>query len=212
MIYMANPCGDEVLCAMEEGLLGFIDTPAQGNATAARIIHDAGVSWCADNGCFSAKWDEAKWFAFLRRNAEHVDSCLFAVAPDRVGDATATTQMFRRYGPMIRELGYRVAYVAQDGLEHLRGRTENGGLTFPVPWGDFDVIFVGGTTEWKLGPAVVDICTEAKSRGKWIHVGRVNSRKRWNYCRDVLRADSVDGTFLTFGPKVNLPRLLAWMS
>ena len=40
-------------------------------------------------------------------------------------------------------------------------------------------------------------------------MGRVNSRQRmaiaeWFGC------DSVDGTYLTFGPDRNLPRLLSW--
>lgn len=207
---MANPCGDDVLVAMEEGLLGYIDTPLQQNATASALIHEAGVVWCADNGCFSARWDESRWWAFLEKNAEYADTCLFAVAPDVVGDAYETTVRFRRWGARIRQLGYKVAYVAQDGIEGLRGNTVDGGLTFPVPWSDFDALFIGGSTEFKLGPVVVELCAEAKRRGKWVHVGRVNSKKRFDYCRDVLHADSVDGTYLTFGPKVNLPKLLSW--
>ena len=57
MIYMANPCGSEsVATAMRAGLLGYIDTPAQGNA------RPAGVTWCADNGAFSDRFDAAAWW------------------------------------------------------------------------------------------------------------------------------------------------------
>lgn len=61
---------------MRDGLLGFIDTPAQGNA------RPDGVAYCMDNGCFSDKWDEESWWKFLTDNADRADSCLFAVAPD----------------------------------------------------------------------------------------------------------------------------------
>lgn len=204
MLFLANPCGPEVVDQMNAGVLGYIDTPAQGNR------RPDGVTWAADNGCFSDKWDEATWWKFLEDNAPDADTCLFAVAPDVVGDAFATTILFRKWGRRIRALGYPVAYVAQDGLEHLRGRTAADGLTFPVPWADFDCLFIGGSTEWKLGPEARAIVAEAKAHGKWIHMGRVNSERRWKYA-DAIGCDSVDGTFLAFGPHANLPELLGWL-
>lgn len=194
MLFLANPCGPKVLEAMEAGRLGFIDTPAQGNK------RPGGLRWCADNGCYSDKWDEAKWWQFLLDNAHEADSCLFAVAPDVVGDAAATLAKSAPWLPKIRALGYPVAFVAQDGLELL-----------PIPWDDFDVIFIGGTTEWKLSSHARDIAAEAKRRGMWVHMGRVNSERRFRYA-SAIGCDSVDGTFLTFGPDVNLPRLLRWLS
>lgn len=202
-MFLANPCGPAVLDAMKAGQLGYIDTPAQGNK------RPEGVTWCADNGCFSDKWDADKWWKFLVDNAYAAATCLFAVAPDVVGDALATTMRSRPWLQRIRDLGYPVAYVAQDGLENLRGNTVGGGLTFPVPWASFDCLFVGGSTEWKLGAAAREIVAEAKSRGKWVHMGRVNSEKRFEYAR-AIGCDSADGTFLTFGPDINLPKLLAW--
>lgn len=192
LLYLANPCGPKVVAAMRDGLLGLIDTPAQGNK------RPDGVTWCADNGCFSDRWDEAKWWAFLTDNAHHADSCLFAVAPDVVGDAAATLAKSAPWLPQIRALGYPVALVAQDGLESL-----------PVPWDDFDCLFIGGTTEWKLGHHARDIAAEAKRRGKWVHMGRVNSERRFRYAA-AIGCDSADGTYLTFGPDVNLPKLLSW--
>jgi len=194
---------------MRDGRLGLIDTPKQGSKAAKDSLHDSDVVWCADNGCFSEKWDEAEWWAFLQRNAHRASSCLFAVAPDVVGDAFATTIRFRKWGQRIRDLGYPVAYVAQDGLEGLRGRTESGALTFPVPWGSFDCLFIGGSTTWKLGPECRSIVAEAKTRGKWVHMGRVNSEKRYRYAH-AIGCDSVDGTKLVFGPDMNLPQVIAW--
>lgn len=193
MLYLANPCGPDVTTAMQRGQLGFIDTPLQQN------IRPDGVTWCADNGCFSNKWDEDKWWRFLVKHAHAASTCLFAVAPDVVGDAAATHAKSAPWLPKIRALGYPVAYVAQDGIDK-----------HPMmPWPDFDVLFIGGSTEFKLGPVARDLAAEAKRRGKWVHMGRVNSERRWLYAQ-AIGCDSVDGTYLTFGPRTNLPALLAW--
>jgi hypothetical protein len=181
-----------VIAAMEAGRLGFIDTPAQGNK------RPAGITWCADNGAFSDRFDEDKWWRFLNDNAYAADSCLFAVAPDVVADAAATLKRSLPWLPKVRALGYPAAFVAQDGLEALT-----------VPWDDFDVLFIGGSTGWKLGQHARTFVAEAKARGKWVHMGRVNSERRYRYAHSI-GCDSVDGTFLTFGPDVLLPRLLSW--
>jgi hypothetical protein len=68
---------------MLAGEIGFIDTPNQRNA------RPDGVAWCADNGAYSDRFDAAYWWAFLTKHAQAAASCLFAVAPDVVGDAVA---------------------------------------------------------------------------------------------------------------------------
>lgn len=193
MLYFANPCSPRVVDAMRSNMLGFIDTPAQGNT------RPVGVAWCADNGCFSDKWDEDKWWRFLVDNAHDADTCFFAVAPDVVGDAWRTGIKSLPWLEKIRALGYPVAWVAQDGQE-----------CQPLPWPGIDCLFIGGTTEWKLGAAARDLVGEAKRRGKWVHMGRVNSKRRFDYAR-FIGCDSVDGTYLTFGPDQNLPKLLGWV-
>lgn len=193
MLYLANGCGsDAVIAQMQAGVIGYIDTPAQGNK------RPEGVEFCMDNGCFSDKWDELKWWSFLKANAYAAADCLFAVAPDVVGDAAATLERSLPWLPKIRALGYPAAFVAQNGQEGL-----------PVPWDQLDALFIGGDTEWKLGPHARALVAEAKARGKWVHMGRVNSEKRFEYAR-AIGCDSADGTYLTFGPDVNLPKLLAW--
>lgn len=178
---------------MEARTIGYIDTPAQGNK------RPEGVAWCADNGAFSDKFDEGKWWRFLEANAHAASTCLFAVAPDVVGDAAATYERSLPWLPKIRALGYPAAFVLQDGA------TDD-----LIPWDDFDCLFIGGSTEFKLGPIVRQYVREAKARGKWVHMGRVNSERRWKYA-DAIGCDSVDGTYLTFGPDTNLPKLLAWV-
>jgi len=194
MLYLANPAGPAVTAAITAGALGFIDTPAQGNR------RPPGVTWCADNGCFGKGYPgDEKFLSWLARNAADARSCLFATAPDVVGDAAATLERSAPFLPKIRALGYPAALVAQDGLEDLT-----------VPWDDLDVLFIGGTTEWKLGPAAAGLIREAKARGKWVHMGRVNSQRRYRLALE-RGCDSVDGTFLTFGPDVLLPELLGWL-
>ena len=190
--YFANPCGRAVIEAMRAGQLDYIDTPAQGNK------RPTGIPWCADNGAFSDRFDEGKWWQFLLDNAHAAKDCVFAVAPDVVGDAEATLERSRPWLAKIRELGYPAAFVAQDGFDSIE-----------VPWDEFDCLFIGGSTGWKLGPIAREAVREAKARGKWVHMGRVNSERRWRYA-DAIGCDSVDGTYLTFGPDANLPKLLAW--
>jgi hypothetical protein len=80
-----------------------------------------------------------------------------------------------------------------------------------VPWGEFDVLFLGGTTAWKLGPAARDLTAQAVGRGVPVHMGRVNSRRRLHYAHTI-GCSSADGTYLTFGPDTNLPKLLGWLA
>jgi hypothetical protein len=116
-----------------------------------------------------------------------------------VADAPATLARSRPWLPRIRALGYPAALVAQDGQESL-----------PVPWDEFDVLFIGGSTAWKLGPQARRLLAEAKAHGKHVHMGRVNSERRYEYAR-AIGCDSADGTYLTYGPDKNLPQLLAWL-
>jgi hypothetical protein len=177
---------------MTTGALGVIVTPAQGN----RIPPGAAV--IADNGCFGSSYvGDERWWAWLTRlPAARVR---FAVAPDVVGDARATLTRSSPWLPAIRALGLPAAFVAQDGLEHLT-----------VPWESFDVLFIGGSTEWKLGPAARALVGVATARGVPVHMGRVNSWRRLRYAH-AIGCSSADGTYLTFGPDVLLPRLLRFL-
>lgn len=178
---------------MLAGNIGWIDTPAQANR------RPAGVRWCADNGCFGKGYPgDEKWVAWLRKHAGSAADCAFATAPDVVGDAVATWARSAPWLPVIRSLGYPAALVAQDGIELLQ-----------IEWDAFDVLFIGGSTEWKLGGAARGVIAEAKRRGKYVHMGRVNSGRRFRYA-EFVGCDSVDGTFLVFGPDKNLIRMQAW--
>ena len=149
-----------------------------------------GQPWAADNGRFASpeKYSDTAYLAWLR--SMPAESCLFATAPDVVGNAGATLSMSNRMLGPIRQAGYRPAFVAQDGLEH---------LTEFILWDEFDVLFIGGTTAWKLGDAARHLAAEAKRRGKWVHMGRVNSLKRMRHAESI-GCDSADGTYLKHNP------------
>ena len=192
MIYFATPSAPQVREAMRAGLLGMIRTPAQGN------LPVQGARWCADNGCFGDGWPgDAAWLSWLC--SFDPAACAFAVAPDVVADAKATLARSAPYLPVIRGLGFPAAYVAQNGIEDTA-----------VPWEDFDVLFLGGDTPFKLGPVARSYAAEAHAYGKRVHMGRVNSLRRLRYAA-AIGCDSADGTFLTFGPDRRLPELLGWL-
>jgi hypothetical protein len=170
-------------------------TPMMGNKLPERR------TWAADTGCFAApeRYDTAAYLAWLRDRRSAAPRCLFATAPDVVGDAAATLERATPVLPMIRAEGYPAALVAQDGLESL-----------DVPWNTFDCLFIGGTTAWKLSEAAYGLIAAAKAREKHVHVGRVNSLRRLRTMA-IAGVDSADGTFLAFGPDANLPRLAHWL-
>ncbi len=171
-----------------------IATPAAGNAVLP------GVAWMADNSVFADRYPgNAAYLAWLAARAQHRPECRLVVAPDVVGNAVETLKRSVPMFPVIRAAGYPVALAAQDGLRDLT-----------VPWGQFDALFIGGSTEWKVGPEARELTAQAKSRGLWVHMGRVNSLRRLQYATDI-GCDSADGTYLAFGPDVNLPKLLRWL-
>jgi hypothetical protein len=237
MLYLANPSTQAIRALIADLTLGAIMTPAQGNEMPAQ-------GWyAADNGCGPGKHGVGAGFpgndAYLKwlmdlDEAEGGDRydpdtwrCLFAVAPDVVGDAAATMARSEHFLPLIRHYTrFPAAFVAQNGQERL-----------PVPWDEFDVLFLGGSAEcvpcgyvrpvtdfeqrqcpfcgrrlveWKLGAAALEMVAEARARGKRVHMGRVNSLKRLRYA-EAIGCDSADGTYLTFGPDVNLPTVLRWL-
>jgi len=198
VLYYANPSSGLVRDAMAAGLLGCITTPKQGNR-----IPD-GAMYACDNGKFGKGWPGGdRWFAWLARTVERYgrERCAWAVAPDVPFDAQGTLAESSEWLPKIRSLGIPVAFAAQDG-------SEEPGM---IPWDEVDVVFLAGSTEWKIGPDAQYVSAEAKRRGKGVHMGRVNSLRRMRIA-ERFRCDSADGTYLTFGRTTNLPKLLHWVS
>lgn len=154
--------------------LGRLLSPRAGN------VPRPGERWAADNDAFLA-WDEDRFISMLCR-IEAYPGCLFVAAPDVVGDARATLERFDDWWWEIVGRGLPVALVGQDGAEDL-----------DIPWDALDAWFVGGSTAWKLSAASADLVLEANARGKWAHMGRVNTQRRMRIAYD-FGCDSIDGS------------------
>lgn len=182
---------------MTAGLLGCMTTPAQGN------VIPEGAWWAADNGRFGKGWPGAeKWRNWLQDTGSRygTDRCLWAVAPDTPMDAAATLTESTPWLAKIRALEMPAAFAAQDG-------SEAPGM---IPWDELDVLFLGGSTEWKTGAGAAAVAAEALRRGKQVHMGRVNSSWRL-WLADQYGCVTADGTYIAFGPDRNLPRVLQWL-
>lgn len=167
--------------AINNGQLGVMTSPDINYNVATIPI------WAADNGCYAAgdRFNLTRYLTWLEKWAPHAHRCLFATAPDVVGDATATRTRSLPVLPQITDLGYRAAYVLQDGETTIPDTAQ--------------AIFIGGTTKWKLSPHAAQLTTQARARGLWTHMGRVNSATRLNYAA-AIGCQSADGTLLAFNP------------
>jgi hypothetical protein len=152
-----------------------------------------GRLWALDNGVYTGVFTPERYIKALESLQPWRDTCLFAVAPDVIADAAATRELFEEWRSPITGYGYKVAYVAQDGQE---------ALELPA---QYDVLFIGGSTDWKLGPGADDCIRQAKAAGKWVHMGRVNSQRRIVHAQ-LRGVDSCDGTYAAFNPPVMLRR------
>jgi len=193
--------------AKERGDIGLLITPL----IPSYVNHTSNYPFIAvDNGVFSkaTPFSPENFKAIVSKLASDAtlrNKTLFVVAPDVVGDATATLQKFPSWAQWIHAKDLPVALAAQDGLEDMLEQ---------IPWKDVDVLFIGGSTEWKTGELSM------KQRAKWaklfmetqrhgipIHMGRVNTNERIAGVAQLVGASTVDGTFLAFGPDKNLPKL-----
>jgi hypothetical protein len=137
-----------------------------------------------DNDKFAAtvkrkEWDEVGYLAFIAKVARM--SALgrpprFVLVPDVPFDREGTLIEWAKWAPRLRPYGWRLAFAVQDGM------TQD---DVPV---DADVIFVGGSTEWKWA-TVWDWCANNDD----VHVGRVNSYRLLWHCHDA-GAEYCDGT------------------
>ena len=179
----------KVLAPYRTDHLGVLSSPR-------RFYKDVeGWLWAADNDAYSA-WDEKRYRHMLSRIGE-LPGGLFVTLPDVVGDGDATIELMHTWLPEVRELGKPVALVAQDGMT---------ASTFP--WSEVDAVFVGGTSEFKMGEVAREIVEEAKRRGMWTHMGRVNSHQRIRYAK-AIGCDSFDGMRASWFKDHYLPDFLS---
>lgn len=178
---------------------------------------DADIPWAADNDCFgrpirhsseppSERFKaaaNAERFRTMLKAITGVPGCLFVTAPDRVADRLMTIRLFEEWLPELRATGQPIAYVLQDCPSNPLG------WNYMIPWKHISALFIGGTTEFKLGPSAERSAEEAIRRGLWVHMGRVNSRKRFNYAH-AIGCNSVDGSKFSRWRNTWLSEALWW--
>ncbi len=194
MLYLSGAKNPIMADDLAAGRVGYLQTPAS-----RKPLDDVAV-WAMDNGCFTDSYPgDDGYLALLDRYDAHRDRCLFVAIPDVVGDAAATLALFPAMAQRISASGWPVALVAQDGMTPAD-------LPDGLPW-----LFIGGSTDWKLGHDAAVLIAAAKDRGVRVHVGRVNSARRYALFAG-LGCDTADGTFVAFGPDRNYPQVQAWMA
>lgn len=139
------------------------------------------MPFALDNDAFSAwtnktQWDEDAYWDMVKRVRLTRLRPLWALVPDVVADKDATIDKWQRFEPMLRKLGWDLAFACQDGM-----------TPSDVPPGA-DIIFIGGTTTWKWKTLPM-----WSKHFKRVHVGRVNELRRLWTCEDY-GVESVDGT------------------
>lgn len=178
MIVMpSNNSGIQIgyLCGKHPGRIGWLVSPGGWRQP---------PTWmpvALDNGAFGAwvnkrEWCEGEFWDLLETAARWITP-LWVVVPDVVADREATLQRWNEWAPKIRAFRkWPLAFAVQDGM------TPN-----DVPK-DSQVVFVGGTTEWKWRN--LRMWTDNFDR---VHVARVNS-ERLLWQSHEAGAESCDGT------------------
>jgi hypothetical protein len=182
--------------------LGRLTQPRCGNDIAEMAA--SGLYWAADNDAL-AGIDPDRLMDMLDAMATtDLSRCLFGAVPDAVemtdqgprGSWEGTLWLFRAWRRAYEARGIPPAIVLQDGA-----------TVETVPWGDIAAVFVGGSTAWKLGQEAEGLIRAARARGKWVHVGRVNTERRLKHF-DAIGIDSFDGTQFSMFPDTYIPRWL----
>jgi len=205
-------------------------TPAH-NGVALGI--QEGRQFAVDNENFTRGFDPDRFFQYLEKLQPWRSQCLFVAIPDVVGDAALTIEMFHKWADHQGFQGWPLAFVAQDRLkvdveeQHLYVGSDLDITDYcrDTPYMqdpeyydlrdewrqyveiyEFDWLFIGGTTEWKMSSEADDCIRQVKKLGTPVHVGRVNSLKRMRHFK-LMEVDSVDGTFPIYEPDTARARL-----
>jgi hypothetical protein len=164
------------------GKLGWLIAPGDW------IEPRAWLPYAIDNGRYSAwendsDWDEEAFYHLLDRCQLCRFKPMWVAVPDEVANREKTLWLWNQYERSVGQYKFKLAFVVQDGMK-----------PSDVPK-SADVIFVGGTTEWKWRNVGLFCATFPR-----VHVGRVNWVDKLEYCERI-GAESCDGTgFFRGGP------------
>jgi hypothetical protein len=157
------------------------------------------LPYALDNGAFSAfrtgrPWDAGDFVRHLERAKAAPVAPLWVVVPDVVADRDATLARWQLWAPQIKaSYGFPLAFAVQDGMTRA-----------DVP-PDADLVFVGGTTEWKR--ETMPMWCETFPR---VHIARINTA-RWLWRAWALGAESVDGTGWFRGSRSQIAALTTYL-
>lgn len=153
------------------------------------------IQYSLDNGAFARRddWDEAAWVKLLDWAKLSGQNPMWALVPDCVADREGTLKRWGKYSAVLSEYGWPLAFAVQDGM-----------TTADVPQ-NAQVVFVGGSTEWKW-QTLRAWCSNFPR----VHVGRVNTYRRLWECHDA-GAESIDGTGWMRGDQRQYRGLLAYL-
>lgn len=179
------------------GNVGHLYTPARSERVRPWI------PYALDNGRYAQTlkgeaFDDDAYWRYLDSFASRSFRPMWIAVPDVPFNGDETLFWWDRYAFTCREYGIPLALVVQDGMS-----------VADVEERKPDVVFIGGSTEWKW--ATVGQWCHAFPR---VHVGRVNSPDRL-YQLHELGAESCDGSgwFRGKAPQVvGLGRFLAWQA
>jgi hypothetical protein len=178
LIMVSNRTGIEIglLAARYPGRIGHLYSPGGQRGPWTE------VPYALDNGAWTAflrgrAWDEARWRALITWALMSGCPPLWALVPDVVADRQRTLERWTLFSPLVRQSGLRPAFAVQDGM------------TFDDVPSDDCVLFLGGSTAWKVA-AIEPWCRRFPGR---VHVARVNTAARLIKCWRA-GAISVDGT------------------
>lgn len=151
-----------------------------------------------DNGKFAVwssgkEWDADGYRTFLAKVASQPHAPRWALVPDSVADPEGTLREWHQWAPEVARHGWPLAFAVQDGM----GKSD-------VPK-DAQVVFVGGSTEWKR-KTMHDWCD-------WfprVHVGRINTN-RWLWECHEAGVESCDGTGWFRGDQLQLLGLVEYL-
>lgn len=174
------------------GKIGHLFSPG---AQRGPFTREFGIPYAFDNGAFALgeAWQEEPWIKMLDWGRLSGQRPLWALVPDVVGDRAGTLRRWGQYAGIVADYGWPLAFAVQDGM-----------VAADVPI-SADVVFVGGSTEWKW-----------KTMPMWcghfqrVHVGRVNTYRRLWQCDDA-GAESCDGTGWTRGDQIQARGLRAYL-
>jgi hypothetical protein len=177
--------------------LGHLIVPEAQNRREA--IEATGLPWACDNGCFG-RFNRRAFEAMLR---DFGDMAEWIVMPDIVCNAHGTLTLW---------YGYLGVYEDGEGTTPWALVAQNGMMDCDWEFflGQCDALFIGGDDAYKEGREAAALALLARRRGKKVHMGRVNSFRRFQIAHR-MGCDTVDGTGFSKFPDTNIVKALDWL-